>query len=292
MDFNTIRTMFAEGDEIRDAGLDIPEDVIRYDNISYGQYDRWNLLDIYRPREADNKVLPMIVSVHGGGWVYGDKECYQYYCMDLARRGFAVVNFSYRLAPEHPFPAALEDVNAVFCWLADHAGDYGMDLERLYTVGDSAGGQLSSQYIAMLTNPDFAALYSFTVPSDKIHVRAAAFNCGCFRLSAESGENPMEEASLLSYFGSDWQKYLPMVDTLQYITPAYPPSFVMTAYHDFLKQQAPLMYQCLREQGIPCEYRLYGSEEQDYMAHVFHLNIRLEEADVCNQEECDFFRSI
>lgn len=289
MDHHEIRAMFSQGDDARDAGLTIPEDILRYADISYGPHGSWNLLDIYRPKKAGDALLPVIVSVHGGGWVYGDKNRYQYYCMDLAQRGFAVVNFSYRLAPESPFPAALEDVNEVFCWLAEHAGEYGMDLERLYTVGDSAGGQLASQYIAMLTNPAFAALYHFPMPTGKISVRAAAFNCSQFRTDPTADVNVMEAASLVAYLGPSWRERLPMIDTLRYITPAYPPAFIMTAYHDFLKEQAPLMCQRLQELGVPYEYRLYGTEKQSYMGHVFHLNIRLPESGICNQEECDFF---
>ena len=92
MDHNDIRRMFSEGDDARDAGLTTPDSIIRYNDISYGPHGKWNRLDIYRPKEAGNAGLPIIVSVHGGGWVYGDKERYQFYCMDLARRGFAVVN--------------------------------------------------------------------------------------------------------------------------------------------------------------------------------------------------------
>lgn len=140
MDHNAVRAMFAQGDDERDAGLKAPEGVVRHNDISYGPHGTWNLLDVYRPEKAGDRPLPVIVSVHGGGWVYGDKERYQYYCMDLAMRGFAVVNFNYRLAPEDPFPAALEDVNRVFCWLADHAGEYGMVLDRLFTVATPPEG--------------------------------------------------------------------------------------------------------------------------------------------------------
>ena len=55
-------------------------------------------LDVYRPKLNIKGKLPVIMSVHGGGWVYGDKDVYQWYCMNLAQRGFAVVNYSYRLA--------------------------------------------------------------------------------------------------------------------------------------------------------------------------------------------------
>ena len=103
-----IRKQFKEGDDIRDAGLTTPAGIKRFDDIAYGPDIDWQVLDVYRPKDIEGP-LPVIVSVHGGGWVYGDKERYQWYCMDLALRGFAVVNFTYRLAPEFKFPASMED---------------------------------------------------------------------------------------------------------------------------------------------------------------------------------------
>ncbi|MEE1400350.1 MAG: alpha/beta hydrolase, partial [Bulleidia sp.] len=96
-----IRKTFSKGDMERDKNNQIPEDVVRYTDIRYANHDeKWNLLDVYRPKNIKGK-LPVIMSVHGGGWVYGDKDVYQWYCMNLAQRGFAVVNYSYRLAPEY-----------------------------------------------------------------------------------------------------------------------------------------------------------------------------------------------
>ena len=92
-----LRREFGAQDAIRDAGLTVPADVERKTNIPYGAHPQ-QVLDVYRPKDAAGK-LPVIVSVHGGGWVYGDKELYQHYTMNLAQRGFAVVNFSYHLAP-------------------------------------------------------------------------------------------------------------------------------------------------------------------------------------------------
>ncbi|HAE45552.1 MAG TPA: alpha/beta hydrolase, partial [Lachnospiraceae bacterium] len=122
-----IRDTFGSGDTERDRGLTSPPDVVRYDNILYGPDPKWNVLDVYRPKRSEGRDLPVIVSVHGGGWVYGDKDRYQFYCMELSRRGFAVVNFSYRLAPEAVFPAALEDTNRAFEWMLNNAGRFGFD---------------------------------------------------------------------------------------------------------------------------------------------------------------------
>ena len=110
-----MREKFNAGDEIRDAGLKTPEGVRRFDGIVYGTDSKWNVLDVYRPKNSEGK-LPVIISFHGGGWVYGDKERYQYYCMNFTRLGFAVVNFTYRLAPEFQHPAGLEDMNSVARW--------------------------------------------------------------------------------------------------------------------------------------------------------------------------------
>jgi len=131
----------ALNDDKRDAGLMTPGDVKRVDDIKYGPA-RENVLDVYYPKNG-NEPYPVIISVHGGGWVYGDKERYQYYCMDLAKRGFAVVNFTYRLAPESKYPAQMEDVVSVFEWVFEKAGEYKFDLGNLFAVGDSAGARLA-----------------------------------------------------------------------------------------------------------------------------------------------------
>jgi len=94
-----IRTDWAKGDAERDAGLTVPEGLVRHLDIPYGE-DPMQKLDVYYP-EGTEKALPTIISIHGGGWFYGSKELYAHYCTRLAKRGFTVVNFNYRLAPEH-----------------------------------------------------------------------------------------------------------------------------------------------------------------------------------------------
>ena len=115
-----VRTLFTIGDLKRDVGWKKPRNVDSVENISYAEDDKWHLLDVYRPRKA-TELLPVIVNIHGGAWVYGDKKVYAPYCMYLASRGFAVINASYRLAPRHTFPAPLEDVGKMVEWVFHHA---------------------------------------------------------------------------------------------------------------------------------------------------------------------------
>lgn len=288
------RTGATISDAKRDEKYSIPEDIYGYEDISYGPYGKWNLLDVYRKKEVD-KPQPTIIDIHGGGWCYGDKELYQYYCMDLAMRGFTVVNFSYRLAPENTFPAVIEDINAVFNWVADHASEYEIDLEHLYIAGDSAGAQLASQYAAMLTNPEYAVLYpKLQIPSDKISIKAVLLNCGIYDMRKSIEENADELYSI--YLGDAYEnintreRTLEQIDVMKYLTGNFPPSYVMTSTYDFLRKYARPMYDKLTELSVPCVFKIYGREEDETMAHVFHLDIAREIAKQCNDEECNFLR--
>lgn len=276
-----VRIMFGHSDRKRDQHLKIPEQVLVRRDIPYAPGGKEHLLDVVRPRNAAAG-LPVIVSVHGGGYVYGTKEVYQHYAANLAENGFAVINFNYRLAPEYPFPAQLEDINSVLRWLEMHGAEYGLDLSNVFVVGDSAGAQLASHYLAILTDPDFAKLFSFQTPQ-RLGVRAVALNCGIYNIKPS-------QWLFADYLGKRIAPDDPRINVHGHITPAFPPAFVMTARYDFLREEAAPMYEHLLAAGVRAEYRLYGRDGQKYMGHVFHCNLNLAEARQCNKEECDFFR--
>jgi acetyl esterase/lipase len=126
----------SKSDKKRDAAIPLPEGVVECRNISYGSHGKWNLLDVYYP-QGTNAPLPTIVSIHGGGYVYGNKEIYRRYGMDMAKRGFAFVNFNYRLAPKWKFPAPLWDTNCVMEWICRNATRYHLNPQQIIIVGDS-----------------------------------------------------------------------------------------------------------------------------------------------------------
>ncbi len=283
------RKTAGENDARRDAGLTTPDDIRRYDDIVYGSDPHWQVLDVYRPREVQGK-LPVIVSVHGGGWVYGDKELYQFYCMSLAQRGFAVVNFTYRLAPEYKYPASLEDTNSVFTWILKNEAEYGFDVNHIFAVGDSAGAHNLALYSSICTNPAYAGQYSLKVP-DGFAPRAIALNCGVYRVRTDDSSDEMTKElmkDLLPQGGT--AEELELIDATRYITPDFPPTFLMTSTGDFLKEQAPLMEQELRKNAVPFLYRFYGDKDKQ-LQHVFHCDIKSADADICNDDEGSFFRS-
>ena len=285
-----IRVEWKIGDAKRDAGLTTPEDIVRFDSIRYGEDAQWNLLDVYRPKEMQGR-LPVIVNVHGGGWVYGDKELYQFYGMSLAQRKFAVVNFTYRLAPEAKYPAPLEDINQVISWMYENQAEYGLDMEHVFMVGDSAGGHLCGLYSAICTNPEYAAAYKFTVPNQFVPT-AVALNCGAFSpLGGETLTNAEQDSELMKDFlpegGSEKERAL--INVPDHVTENFPPVYLMTSVGDFCRSQAYLMEKALKAKDVYHEFVIYGTEEEP-LYHVFHVTIQEPMGQKCNDEECDFFR--
>ena len=102
-------------------------------------------LRLYRPRQLPKGPAPLVVYLHGGGWVAGSLDSHDKVCRRLAHfSGCAVLAVDYRLAPEHPMPTGAEDVIAVLRWVVDAAGGLDIDPQRIAIAGDSAGASLSA----------------------------------------------------------------------------------------------------------------------------------------------------
>ena len=275
----------ARSDKKRDSAIALPAGVTECRNISYGSHGEESLLDVYYPKDT-SAPLPTIVSIHGGGYVYGSKEIYRRFGMDMARRGFAFVNFNYRLAPKSKFPAPLADTNAVLEWVAQNHRRYHLDPQRIILIGDSAGAQLASQYAALFTNPAYAKYFGLKLP--KVEIRAVGLYCGLYDAAARASEP--RKGLFLDYLGKDLPAGDPRLQVLQSITDKYPPTFIMTAHHDFLREEAQPMCDLLTAKSVPAVCHLYGSEDAKHIGHVFHVNIILPEAVQCNDDAAAFFR--
>ncbi|MDO4649825.1 MAG: alpha/beta hydrolase [Eubacteriales bacterium] len=286
-----VRKTFGDGDAVRDATVKDPEDVRMVTDILY---DGVNLLDVYYPASYD-KETPVVVNVHGGAYVYGSKEIYRHYGLNMASQGCIFVNANYRLAPEFKFPAQLEDINHVLEWIVKNSAEYSLRPDNVFMAGDSAGAQMLSHFAAIYSNKDFAAQFDFRIP-EEIKLKGVALNCGLYDLKKIANtpegeeERPDDHLLMAAYLGEEGKKKTSQIDVLSNITANYPPAIVMTSYYDFLRDLAKPFYDLLKERGAECIYQFYGEEGQEYMGHVFHCNLNLEEAKICNKDQLDFFR--
>lgn len=282
-----IRKEWGENDAKRDANFSTPEDIVRFDDIQYEKDKIFNLLDVYRPKNISlTEKLPLLLNVHGGGWVYGTKETYQFYAMQLAKEGFAVVNFTYRLAPEVKYPACIEDTNSCVKWIINNSEKYGFDLNNFFATGDSAGAHILSIYTAALSNKTFAKKFPFTF-IDNFNFKAICLNCGkySFKCDVYSDQDLLSEI-----IQDDTEETKDLLETVSHVTSSFPPVYLMTCTKDFLREQSLLLAKALTEASVPFEYH-YVKDSEIELYHCYQNNIDLEAAKKCHKDECNFFKS-
>jgi acetyl esterase len=126
-------------------GLDLPEQgncIVSNRCVDIGS--REIQVRLYQPDQIVSSKKPLVVFIHGGGWSLGDVECYDGLVRSLCHQSSAIfVSVEYRLAPEHPFPAGLNDCVDIVNWLRVNGAEIGADTNRIALMGDSAGGNLA-----------------------------------------------------------------------------------------------------------------------------------------------------
>jgi acetyl esterase len=211
---------------------------------------------IYRPTLAEK--LPALVFFHGGGFVLCDLESHDRQCRSLANAsGCMVIAVDYRLAPEHPFPAAAEDAYAATCHVAEHAGELGVDPARIAVGGDSAGANLATVVSLMARDRSGPSIrfqmlvYPVTDWND-----------------ASPSMREYEQNHFLSRDVMDWfkEQYLPdkTQRTNPYASPMYardlrglPPAMLATAECDPLRDQGEAYGRRLQSAGVSVLMRRY-----------------------------------
>ncbi|WCG36663.1 alpha/beta hydrolase [Companilactobacillus farciminis] len=280
-----MRKQFKTQDDKRDARLptEIPE-VTRIDDLSYGPDPKWNLLDIYLPKNV-TKPIPTIINIHGGGWCYGTKETYQFFGLNWAKRGFAFVNANYRLAPDVAFPKELDDVNQYVHFVAQHADKYNLDKSNVFLMGDSAGGQMAEQYVTILTNPKYRQLFDYEMTDLKF--KAVVLNSAANFMAEPNAIN----GAVAGYFTPESvQKYSEQLNVEKYITKDFLPAYISTANQDFLRNSAFKMDGFLTAKNISHICKMYGNEKRP-RGHVFLINQKDELAKKANDDEMAFLKS-
>ncbi len=268
-------------DTKRDEGLTVPDDIDVYKDLEYGPKKGINILDVYRPKNVEGK-LPVLISIHGGGYVYGDKELYSFYTMMMAQNGFVAVNFSYSLAPKYKFPTITNETNEVLKWVVANKDKYGFDTDNVVMIGDSAGAQLVSQYAVCVTNPDYAKVMKLDIPDFKL--KALSLGCGIYKINNDSR---LARSFEKIYFTSKPYQFGEMIKPLDYITDKYPPTYLLSSPGDYLFENMEPMAELLRSKGVEAEYKSYGGKDT---YHVFFLDIRSDLAKECNKDQVDFLK--
>jgi len=259
-------------------------------------------LDVYRPANRQGP-LPVCFYVHGGGFRILSKETHWLMGLIFARRGYAVFNINYRLAPAHPFPAAVQDTCQAFSWVVRNAEAHGGDPARLVLAGESAGANLITSLTLALCYPRREP-YARTVWDLGSVPRAVVPACGIYQVS---GVERFRRKTGVSRFVWDRirevsRSYLPdreppcgeeleLADPLTFLENGEPPHrplppfFLPVGTRDPLLDDTRRLDDALRRLGASSEARYYAGE-----AHAFHALVWRRNARRCWKDTFDFLR--
>ena len=197
---------------------------------------------------------PVAIFLHGGGWVLGDLDTHDHVARAIARAGVAVVSVDYRLAPEHPFPAALDDVASALDWVAARATSFGGDPAKIVTVGVSSGANLAAA-LSLLEARDgsrrvVAQALAYPPLDSRMATRSYEENAAGYHLTAKQ----------MAFF---WDQYVPRegdrtnplaslahADSLE----GFPPTVVLTAEFDPLRDEGDEFARRLAAAGVHVEH--------------------------------------
>jgi len=203
--------------------------------------------------------LPIFVYFHGGGWVIGNLEDSDVLCRTLcnAARGI-VMSVDYRLAPEHPFPAAVEDSYCAVLWASANAASFGGDASRIAIGGDSAGGNLTAVVAQIARDRGQPALkYQLLI----YPVTDAACDTPSYNQNSDGYFLTKEAMRWFwdHYAGSDVDRSNPLVSPLRaHSFEGLPPALVITAEFDPLRDEGEAYAERLRNAGIPVQLTRYN----------------------------------
>ena len=161
------------GDKAKHAAQD-PPTVTEVNDLAYIEDGNlYHTLDVLYPADTQpGAKLPVIIDIHGGGWMYAEKGLNHHYCAALADRGYVVFNINYRLVPDVTVNQQLQDVARALRWIRDHGSQYPCDMQNIMLTGDSAGGQLAAYSAVLMQSAQLRKTFDTVDPQMELPPRS------------------------------------------------------------------------------------------------------------------------
>ncbi len=224
--------------------------------------DEAQKLDLYLPEKAADKPLPLVVHIHGGGWVGGSK--YPCAVAPMVLRGYAVASVEYRFSQKAIFPAQIQDCQAAIRWLRAHAKEYNLDAEHVGVVGGSAGGHLSSLAGTSGGKNAFPKIGGNEEQSDRVQAVCDIFGPSDFSTVVQQAADD-KNAKNIFQFNTPADPYSSLIGTklddkakadavspVHYVSKDNPPFVILHGTHDTLVPyaQSEEFAAVLKEKGV------------------------------------------
>jgi acetyl esterase len=268
----------------------VPNNVVGKLNLQYDPGDREARLDVFFPSavERTDRVLPVIVWVHGGSWISGSKDHIANYLRILAARGFVTVGVDYTLAPARTYPNPVRQVNAALGFLTGNGALLHVDRSRLFLAGDSAGAQIAAQLANAISSSSYAAEVGVVPSIERSQLKGVIFHCGVYEATLT---NFARKGVLWAYFGTkdfDRDPRLSQFSVARHVTPEFPPLFISAGNADDFAPQSYFFADKVVAQGGVVDRLFFPQAYTPKVWHQFQFNLDTEAGRMALERSIDF----
>jgi len=256
--------------DLVDTNPPLPDDIIENKDIIYKTIDATELkLDIYHAKNII-KPAPLLIFIHGGGWVKGDKQDYRGYLIDFAEKGYITASIQYRFVKKVKMPGPILDVKSAVIWLKQHAEEYHINKDKIAVIGGSAGAHLAMMIGYSSDEPDFINDEDSALISSRVQAVVELYGPTDLTTEYAIQHSTIKKAFSKSY--SEAPEMFAKASPLSYITEDDPPTLIFQGTIDELVPviQADMLAEKLKEKNVPVEYhKLKG------WPHTMDMNVKV-----------------
>lgn len=250
-------------------------------DINYNSNFPNGTLDIIYPKNK-MKQQPVIFWMHGGGFVGGDKADITGYAVELAAHGYPVVNINYALAPKNTYPTPVIQLGEAYKYLKNNNQRYQINLDQVYFAGDSAGAQISGQFIMIQTSARYAKLAKIQAIVPSSTIKGSLLFCGPYHMPALAKIEATKKIQDFlrttgwAYIGKknwDSSPEIQISSILNHVTKNYPPTFITDGNTGSFENQGKELAAALRRKGVFVDSLFFDKKRYGNLAHEFQFKM-------------------
>lgn len=265
--------------------------------VKYGK-GRQQFINLCTRKDLEGQKKPVLIYIHGGGWVSGITDMRDTYISNWADKGFFTASIAYTYAPYKVFPGQLQEICTAIDFIYDHADEWNLDLSKIVFAGESAGGYYIMYAASIAADKNLVNKLGITFKhNDEFHIDAMVSHCGCFNLKnlidpdKQQSNFPDMKMMVTSFLGKDLEEAKAFLDSpegeLAFPKPNkdYPPMFVVRCCRDWLRFEAFDLMEELDKLGVP-----YGQFEGTGIIgnHAWSIATIVKKGRQCFTESYDF----
>jgi acetyl esterase/lipase len=258
-----------------------PTGIVSKLDIQYDTSSDDAMLDLYYPEQAVNTNVnyPLLIWVHGGGFIAGDKKELSNYCKILASKGFVVAAVNYSVAPEFNYPVPVSQLNSAIAFLVENADRYHIDASEIFIAGDSGGAHITAVLANIYTNTEYSSMLGIKPSVEPEKLKGIILYCGPYNTALVNLEGDFGwflKTVLWAYIGrKDFindPKYVHF-SVSNFITENFPPTFISVGNQDPLRFHSHELASRLSSKDVSVDSLFFPDDYSPGLPHEYQFNL-------------------